>query len=793
MKRRLLLLAMSAGMLTSVSAQAHPTLGMAKADNVQLYAQSDDKANLDAPVNAQLNYRIVDDGTYFWAHYTIVPTNETETTIENAAWAAQLRNWGPNGDNKTEMDLTVRTEDQQTAFSHKEGKTDVNYYALTRNNGTTANSTVQLQAFLSLQNGVGWCVTDFTNYTIGSINNQTSTDNTAPTDLSVSYTLNASNDTVTFTLSAIDDSNELFYYLYDTNNQLAHVSFTNSIKFALQNTRTYNISVLACDYDGNKSAAQTVTVTTARAPFEATKNLALGQNVTTGEGDGGILVDGNDGNGWQVALENSWFILDLGTSYDLRELQIRWETAYADSFKIETSANGTEYSEPIVYSRKLNFTGNYEEVLPFVKANVRYIKLTNLRNAIAYNPNIREFRVYGVNYTPESADANVTEFKLFTNTTELIPDEVVNAYIVPVNAAGGLVEGKTYTVSGSTGITVTADENNYGYYTISAAQNGTVSATLDNITSTFDFTCKAAPTVASISLAIADNILDLEASNAFPVGYEIPLTVTCLDQYGQPIVEELIWNATNASVANNKVTLTGKGEVKVSASFNGINSNELIFNVVTDANNMALNKTVSAIESSSDSDNAVDGDFGSVWVMNEPEGTIDHIYDAWLSVDLGDLYDIELIEVIWEGASSKEFTYEIAGNDEIYEVVGSVTENPNMVTVYNRLALTEKQGRYVKINSTVAGTQYGTKIRELRVYAIPAGGTSTNNSIQVISNNAYASGNTVFFTEYGDAEIYSVDGRLVYASTVDTNETIKLSEGIYVVRLNGVMQKIIIR
>ena len=94
MKRRLLLLAMSAGMLTSVSAQQAPNLGTAKADNVQLYAQSDDKANLDAPVNAQLNYRIVDDGTYFWAHYTIVPTNETETTIENAAWAAQLRNWG---------------------------------------------------------------------------------------------------------------------------------------------------------------------------------------------------------------------------------------------------------------------------------------------------------------------------------------------------------------------------------------------------------------------------------------------------------------------------------------------------------------------------------------------------------------------------------------------------------------------------------------------------------------------------------------------------------------------------
>ena len=116
-----------------------------------------------------------------------------------------------------------------------------------------------------------------------------------------------------------------------------------------------------------------------------------------------------------------------------------------------------------------------------------------------------------------------------------------------------------------------------------------------------------------------------------------------------------------------------------------------------------------------------------------------------------------------------------------------------MVTVYNRLALTEKQGRYVKINSTVAGTQHGTKIRELRVYGKVVGGTSTNAPINVISNNAYASGNTVFFTEYGNAEIYSVDGRLVHASTVDTNETIKLSEGIYVVRLNGAIQKIIIR
>lgn len=791
MKRRLLLLAMSAGMLASVTAQT-PNFGTAKADNVQLYAQEDYKANLTSPSIAKVNYRIVDDGTYFWAHYTLVTENEEPAQFEvNAAWAAQLRNWGTDGASRAEMDLTVRSDDRTIAYSNREGKDDANYYAFTRKSGTVAGATVKMQSYAAIT-GNGYNVTDLYDYVVNGINNP-SDDEIAPTSLSVSHSLNQTGDSVILTLNATDDSGELFYYIYDTENHIAHVSFTNSFKFAVLNSRTYNISILACDYDGNKTEPQTIVITTPRAPFDASKNLALGQNVTTGDGDGSILVDGNDGNGWQVALENSWFVLDLGTSYDLRELQIRWETAYADSFKIETSADGQVYSEPIIYSRKLDFAGNYEEVLPFVKANVRYIKLTNLRNAINYNPNIREFRVYGVNYTPENTNASVSEFKLFSNTTELIPGEAINVYIVPVNAEGGLVENTTYTVTGSTGITVTPDEDNYGYYTISATQNGTITATLDNINSTFEFTCTEAPQVASISLAIADNILDLEASNAFPVGYEIPLTVTCLDQYGQPITDELVWDATNASVANNKITLTTKGEAKVSASFNEITSNELTFNVVTDAENVALNKTVSAIEGSSDSDNAVDGDFGSVWVMNEPEGTTDHTYNAWLSVDLGDMYDIELIEVIWEGASSKEFTFEIAGNDETYEVVGSVTENPNMATVYNRLAVTGKQGRYVKINSTVAGTQYGTKIRELRVYGKVVGGTSTNAAINVISSNAYASGNTLFFMEYGNAEVYSVDGRLVYASTVDTNETIKLSEGIYVVRLNGVMQKIIIR
>lgn len=791
MKRRLLLLAMSAGMLASVTAQT-PNFGTAKEDNVQLYAQEDYKANLTSPSIAKVNYRIVDDGTYFWAHYTLVTENEEPAQFEvNAAWAAQLRNWGTDGASRAEMDLTVRSDDRTIAYSNREGKDDANYYAFTRKSGTVAGATVKMQSYAAIT-GNGYNVTDLYDYVVNGINNP-SDDEFAPTGLSVSHSLNQTGDSVILTLNATDDSGEFFYYIYDTENHIAHVSFTNSFNFAVLNSRTYNISVLACDYDGNKTEPQTIVITTPRAPFDASKNLALGQNVTTGEGDGNILVDGNDGNGWQVALENSWFVLDLGTSYDLRELQIRWETAYADSFKIETSADGQVYSEPIIYSRKLDFAGNYEEVLPFVKANVRYIKLTNLRNAINYNPNIREFRVYGVNYTPENTNASVSEFKLFSNTTELIPGEAINVYIVPVNAEGGLVENTTYTVTGSTGITVTPDEDNYGYYTISATQNGTITATLDNINSTFEFTCTEAPEVASISLAIADNILDLEASNAFPVGYEIPLTVTCLDQYGQPITDELVWDATNASVANNKITLTTKGEAKVSASFNEITSNELTFNVVTDAENVALNKTVSAIEGSSDSDNAVDGDFGSVWVMNEPEGTTDHTYNAWLSVDLGDMYDIELIEVIWEGASSKEFTFEIAGNDETYEVVGSVTENPNMVTVYNRLAVTGKQGRYVKINSTVAGTQYGTKIRELRVYGKVVGGTSTNAAINVISSNAYASGNTLFFMEYGNAEVYSVDGRLVYASTVDTNETIKLSEGIYVVRLNGVMQKIIIR
>lgn len=792
MKRRLFLLAMSANMLMSVSAQA-PNFGTAKADNVQLYAQVDYKADLENPSIAKVNYRIVDDGTYFWAHYTLVTEGEENAQFEiNADWAAQLRNWGTDGASRIEMDLTNRSEDRTIAYSNRENKDDANYYAFTRKSGTVIGATVQMQSYAAITTN-GYNVTELYEYKVNSINNP-SDDTTSPTDLSVSHSLNQAGDSITLTLNATDDSGELFYYIYDTENHIAHVSFTNSFKFAVLNSRTYNISVLACDYDGNKSSAQTITITTARAPFEASKNLALGQNVTTGEGDGGILVDGNDGNGWQVALENSWFILDMGTSYDLRELQIRWETAYADSFKIETSADGIEYSEPVVYSRKLNFTGNYEEVLPFVKANVRYIKLTNLRNAINYNPNIREFRVYGINYTPETPNDNVTEFKLFSNTTELIPGELVNVYIVPVNSEGSLVENKTYTVTGSTGITITADENHYGYYTINATQNGTVIATLNNITSTFEFTCKEVPTVASITLNVNDNILDPAASNAFPVGYEIPLTVTCLDQYGQPITKELIWNATNASIANNKITLTTKGEAKVSASFNEIVSNELVFNVVTDASNIALNKTANAIEGSNEPEKAIDGDLGSLWIMEQPAENTDQIYDAWINVDLGDLYNIELIEVVWEGASSKEFTYEIAGNDATYEVIGTVTENPGMGgTRYNRIAVSDKLARYVKIHSTAASTQYGVKIRELRVYGKVDGGTSTNAPINVISNNAYASGNTVFFTECGNAEIYSVDGRLVYTSTVDSNKTIKLSEGIYIVRLNNVIQKIIIR
>nr|BFE59613.1 discoidin domain-containing protein [Dactylosporangium thailandense] len=83
---------------------------------------------------------------------------------------------------------------------------------------------------------------------------------------------------------------------------------------------------------------------------------ARGRAVTASSADPGYpaanAVDGDAGTRWAVARDergraDSWLAVDLGTTVQLTGVRLRWEAAYATSYVIQTSTNGTTWTTAV--------------------------------------------------------------------------------------------------------------------------------------------------------------------------------------------------------------------------------------------------------------------------------------------------------------------------------------------------------------------------------------------------------------------------------------------------------------
>ena len=154
-------------------------------------------------------------------------------------------------------------------------------------------------------------------------------------------------------------------------------------------------------------------------------------------------------------------------------------------------------------------------------------------------------------------------------------------------------------------------------------------------------------TLAPAELAAIELTAD---NNVGATGTKFNFSFSALDQYGNPWefsegeLSSLQWTVTpaeTANIENNVLTVTEKGVYSVYCSLGEVVSNTVEVNVVADGENVALNKVVEAVAtSSSDAANAVDGDLATTWDVPIPEDAVDGMFDAWLVVDLGKDYEV---------------------------------------------------------------------------------------------------------------------------------------------------------
>jgi hypothetical protein len=125
-------------------------------------------------------------------------------------------------------------------------------------------------------------------------------------------------------------------------------------------------------------------------------NLSQGKTATASSTESAAFpasaaVDGDTGTRWSSAFSDpQWLEVDLGATHSLDHVVLNWESAYAKSFQIQTSTNGTDWTS--AYSTTSGAGG--VQTIP-VSGSARYVRVYGTARATQYGYSLWEFQVFG--------------------------------------------------------------------------------------------------------------------------------------------------------------------------------------------------------------------------------------------------------------------------------------------------------------------------------------------------------------------------------------------------------------
>ena len=94
------------------------------------------------------------------------------------------------------------------------------------------------------------------------------------------------------------------------------------------------------------------------APSAAATLLSQGKPTTASSTENAgtpasAAVDGNTGTRWSSAFSDpQWLQVDLGATATISQVVLNWEAAYAKAFQIQTSADGTTWTDDLLHHHR---------------------------------------------------------------------------------------------------------------------------------------------------------------------------------------------------------------------------------------------------------------------------------------------------------------------------------------------------------------------------------------------------------------------------------------------------------
>lgn len=131
---------------------------------------------------------------------------------------------------------------------------------------------------------------------------------------------------------------------------------------------------------------------------------------------------------------------------------------------------------------------------------------------------------------------------------------------------------------------------------------------------------------------------------------------------------------------------------------------------------------------------AVDGLNNTWWQgsTNGESGAADEAartYDAYFTIDLGGIYNLQLVRIIFDGACSDKYKLKVSANNsdwaDAYTYDQATGNHPHTKYIATEDLNNSDNVRYLKFYSTKASTQWGVKIYELEVYGTEASNMKT--------------------------------------------------------------------
>jgi mannan endo-1,4-beta-mannosidase len=125
-------------------------------------------------------------------------------------------------------------------------------------------------------------------------------------------------------------------------------------------------------------------------------NLALNRPAFSSSNENSTLipsraVDGNMTTRWSSLFSDpQWIYVDLGATYNINRVVLRWEVAYGRSYTIQTSSNATNWTTIFTTT-----TGNGATDDLAVTGTGRYVRMRGTVRGTQYGYSLWEFEVYG--------------------------------------------------------------------------------------------------------------------------------------------------------------------------------------------------------------------------------------------------------------------------------------------------------------------------------------------------------------------------------------------------------------